>query len=295
MHNTGTVFKALSGFFYIHTEEGDVCCRARGQFKHKNANILVGDHVVYECTDPGYGIITQILERKNSFLRPAVANVDAVVIIASESIPITDPYLIDRVTVTAAARNCEAVVCINKCDLYACDRLFDIYKKSGFKTIKTSAVNGEGIKELSDYRSGKICVFTGNSGVGKSSVLNALNPDFNIQTGDISQKLGRGRHTTRHVELFNLNEETMIIDTPGFSSFDTDQNDIIKKDDLAGAFIDFTSFIGNCRYADCAHINEPDCAVKSALSSGSICRSRYDSYVRLYEIAKNIKEWENNK
>jgi len=212
------------------------------------------------------------------------------VIVASEAIPSTDPYLIDRMTAIARKNDCESVICINKLDLDPTDRLFSIYSEAGFLTVRTSAVTGEGIKELQDAISGSVCAFTGNSGVGKSSILNTLEPEFRLNVGDISKKLGRGRHTTRHVELFKLSCGAIIADTPGFSAFDTER--LASKEQLHDLFPDFAQYIGSCRFLDCAHIKEPGCKVLDAMHSGAIQKSRWDSYVRLYEQAAEYKEWE---
>ena len=240
----------------------------------------------------GKGYITEILPRRNAFVRPAVANIDVMVIVAAAVIPVTDPFLIDRVTAMAQSHDCEVVICINKCDVDPGDKLFEIYTKAGFDVIRTSAKSGIGIDELSSKISGKVCAFTGNTGVGKSSILNAMHPGLVIKTGDVSEKLGRGRHTTRHVELFKLTNGAVIADTPGFSSFDVDQMEVIKKENLQYAFLDFAPYIENCRFTNCSHIKERGCAVLEALNNGEIQKTRHDSYVRLYEQAKNIKEWE---
>ena len=287
----GVVIKAISGFFYVETSEGTVVeCRARGRFRLEKNTPLVGDRVGFEHTEQGKGYLTSILPRKNSFVRPPVANIDIMVIVASAAIPVTDPYLIDRMTATAHRNGCETIVCINKCDLDPARMLYETYSGAGLKTIRTSAETGEGLRELQCDISGCICAFTGNSGVGKSSILNMLDPNFCIAVGDISKKLGRGRHTTRHVELFKLSCGALIADTPGFSSFDTDR--LTQKDHLQHLFPDFEPYLGNCRFHDCAHIKEPGCAVIQALKSGLIQNSRHGSYVRLYEQANEYKEWE---
>jgi ribosome biogenesis GTPase len=227
--------------------------------------------------------LTSIHERKNEFKRPAVANINKMLIVASAAIPVTDPFLIDRMTVIAQKNDCEAIVCINKYDLDTAKLLYDTYSTSGFKAIRTSAETGEGISELRDAISGGICALTGNSGVGKSSILNMLDPEFSISVGGISKKLGRGRHTTRHVELYSLQDGTMLADTPGFSAFDTDY--IAPKEEIQRFFPDFEPFIGACRFQDCAHIKEPGCTLLEAVDAGEVKASRHGSYVRLYEAA----------
>ena len=289
----GVIFKALSGFYYVLSGTETYSCRARGLFRLQNNSPLVGDCVEFVVTEPKNGYITAIKPRKNSFIRPAIANLDKLVIIASQAIPTTDPFLIDRMTAISHKKNCMAIVCINKCDLDSADSLYDIYKSTGLPTIKTSAETGEGLQELLDVIRGGICAFTGNSGVGKSSILNRLNADCNIAVGEISVKLGRGRHTTRHIELFRPADDIVVADTPGFSSFDTDQ--LNEKEEIAHLFSDFAEFIGDCRFLDCAHINEPGCAVLDALRGGSIQKTRHNSYVRLYNQALKHKKWEHKK
>lgn len=293
MTETGIIMKALSGFYYVDPGDGDlVACRARGKFRHKHLTPLVGDRVEITRLEGDTGMVDEILPRKNEFLRPAVANVDQLVIIVSQATPVTDPFLIDRMTSLAEGKSCESVICINKCDLERADELFAIYSACGFATIRVSAETGEGIEELGALIAGKVSAFTGNSGVGKSSILNALEPDFSLMVGEVSEKLGRGRHTTRHVELFRLKNGAVVADTPGFSSFDTDQTEVRKKDMLAQTFREFKPYLEQCRFVGCAHVKEKGCAVRDAVKQGTIPPSRHASYVRLYDQAKAYKEWE---
>ncbi|MCL2662452.1 MAG: ribosome small subunit-dependent GTPase A [Oscillospiraceae bacterium] len=290
MIKDGFIYKALSGFYYVKSEEGTTECRARGRFRLDKSTPLVGDNVSFKPTEHGKGLLTEIHPRKNSFVRPPLANIDKMVIIASEAIPVTDTFLIDRMTAIAADSDCEPVICINKTDIDAADKLYSIYSDVGYTTVRTSALTGEGICSLVDVIDESICAFTGNSGVGKSSILNAIEPDFGISVGDISKKLGRGRHTTRHVELYRLSCGALVADTPGFSAFDSSH--LTDKDRLQFLFPEFETYIGSCRYLDCAHIKEPDCAITDALKNGKLQQTRYESYVRLYEQALEYKEWE---
>jgi len=283
----GFIIKALSGFYYVEAAGETVECRARGRFRLDKSTPLVGDRVEFTPTEQGRGYLTSIFPRKNEFARPPVANIDKMVIVASAAIPVTDPFLIDRMTAIAQKNGCESVVCINKCDLDPARRLYGIYSAAGFKTIRTSAETGEGILELAEAIRGVISAFTGNSGVGKSSILNMIDPDFHISTGDVSSKLGRGRHTTRHVELYKLACGALVADTPGFSAFDTEQ--ITDKEELQHLFPDFEPYIGKCRFLDCAHMKEPGCAVTGALEAGTLQRTRHSSYARLYEQAIEYK------
>lgn len=288
---SGRIVKALSGFYYVDCGGRTVECRARGVFRKEHLTPLVGDLVTISV-ERGKGTVATILPRKNSFLRPAVSNLDALVVLASGANPVTDPFLIDRVCAIAGDRGVPVLLCVNKIDLTAAERLIAIYRHAGFTVFPTSAETGEGIEALHAAIKGKTVAFTGNSGVGKSSVLNCLDRRFAIETGEVSEKLGRGRHTTRHVELYALGEDTFAIDTPGFSSFDTERMELVLKENLQYAFPDFAPFLGKCRYHDCAHLREPDCAVTQALADGLLEPTRYESYVRLYESAKELKPWE---
>lgn len=288
----GVIIKALSGFYYVQTSEGVVACKARGKFRLDGTSPLVGDRVRLLRDKDGSGRIDHVLERKNFFIRPAVANIDTLVFIAANANPVTDPFLIDRVAVIAHEAGCELVICVNKVDLDMGDELFDIFTAAGYRVIRTSAETGEGAPELLDALRGKICAFTGNSGVGKSSILNVLLPGAAIPTDAVSEHLGRGKHTTRHVELYPLGDGTFIADTPGFASFEIQMMQSITKEQLQYDFPEFSPYIGQCRFADCAHLKEPDCAVRRALEEGKIGASRYASYVRLYELTAKQKPWE---
>ena len=285
------IIKALSGFYYVQAEDGIVECRARGKFRKEGVSPLVGDFVTISRSGKS-GTVEEILPRKNSFIRPAVANVDLLVLLASCAIPQTEPFLIDRVLAIAGQQGVEPLICVNKNDLEPGEGLAGIYRRAGFHVIVTSAETGEGIDELRAAISGKLSAFTGNSGVGKSSILNALCPELKLAVGEVSEKLGRGRHTTRHIELYCLGNGTFVADTPGFSSFDTERMDLVLKDQLQYAFSDFAPYLGMCQFPDCAHLKEPGCAVRAALERGEIEPTRYESYKRLYEMAKEIKPWE---
>lgn len=286
----GVIIKALSGFYYVKTESGTVECRARGRFRLDGSSPLVGDRVEISLDANGKGRVDKLLPRKNFFIRPAVANIDLLIAVASEVNPVTDPFLIDRVTAFAEHMGCEVLICINKSDAARVSRLRDIYATSGYRVIETSAVTGEGVEELRGCIAGKVCAFSGNSGVGKSSLLNALEPGLGLETGVVSEKLGRGRHTTRHVEIFPAGG-AFVADTPGFASFDMEQLPPIPKEELQFCFPEFGPYIGKCRFDDCARLKEPGCAVREAMDEGKINASRHLSYARLYEISAKYKEW----
>ncbi len=284
--------KALSGFYYVQDAEGKIReCRARGRFRKDGMTPLVGDDVLF-TPEGKKGMVEEILPRKNSFMRPAVANLDLLVVFASGVIPVTEPFLIDRICAIAGNQNVPVILCINKCDLDPGDGLAEIYEQAGFAVLRTSAETGEGVEKLLELLAGRFAAFTGNSGVGKSSILNRLDAKLQIPVGEVSEKLGRGRHTTRHVEVYSLPCSASVADTPGFSSFDTERMDLVLKENLQFAFGDFAPFVGKCQFNDCAHLAEPGCAIRKALENGEIHQSRYDSYVRLYEKAKEYKPWQ---
>ena len=289
----GVIFRALSGFYDVETDGGEtVRCRARGRFRKDGENPLVGDRVRFRRESDGTGTVMEILPRKNEFLRPPVANLDCMVIFASAVNPVTDPFLIDRMTAVAEDRNCRPVICINKTDADPADGLYRLYRDAGFDTIRTSAVTGEGLDELRAAVAGRFCAFTGNSGVGKSSILNAMEPGFSLKVGEVSEKLGRGRHTTRHVEIYRLSCGARIADTPGFASFDTDRMDLTDPRRLGRDFREFAPYAGQCRFPDCVHGREQGCAVRAAAEEGRIAPSRYGSYLRLLEQIRSAKPWE---
>ncbi len=285
------IIKALSGFYYVQTEDGIVECRARGRFRRQDQSPLVGDFV--RITRQGdKGVLEALLPRKNAFIRPAVANIDQLVVLASCAIPVTEPFLIDRVLAIAQLQNVPALVVVNKDDLAPAQPLAEIYRRAGVPVLVTSAETGEGIEALREALAGKLSCLTGNSGVGKSSLLNRACPQLQLPVGEVSEKLGRGRHTTRHIELYSLGSNTFVADTPGFSAFDTERMELVHKEQLQYAFPEFAPYLGHCQFPDCAHRKEPGCAVRKALAEGKIGQTRYSSYERLYELASQLKEWE---
>ena len=287
---TGRVIKSLSGFYDVQTEKKVITCRARGSMRRTGMSPQVGD-VVDISVEKGKGMVEKIHPRKNCFVRPAVANLDLLVVFAANVNPVTEPFLIDRVAAIAGDQEVPVCICVNKCDMDPGSDLTAIYRQAGYTVIQTSAETGAGVEELRRELEGKFCAFTGNSGVGKSSILNKLDPELHLPVGEVSEKLGRGRHTTRHVQLYAIGD-ALIADTPGFSSFDTDQMEVILKENLQYAFPEFGKYIGTCQFRDCSHRKEPGCAVTTALAAGDIGKSRYDSYLKLYEKAMQINEWE---
>ena len=291
----GRIEKALSGFYYVNTGGETLQCRARGKFRREGLSPLVGDWVQVRELGNGEGFVEAVEARRNQFARPAAANIDQLVILASAAIPVTEPYLIDRIASIAALKGCQVLLCLNKCDLESADELYDIYSRSAIPVLRVSAVTGQGLDALREAIRGKLSAVTGNSGVGKSSVLNALLPSLALPVGEVSKALGRGRHTTRHVELFSLGEDTYIIDTPGFSSFDTAEMDLALKQHLLDTFPEFAPYVSDCRFTGCTHTKEKGCRVLQAVKDGLIPASRHRSYVRLYDELKDVKEWQQKK
>ena len=288
----GIIVKALSGFYYVQSGEECVVCRGRGKLRRDGVSPLVGDRVGFERAGDGSGTVKTIEPRWNYFVRPAVANIELMVIVASAVNPVSDPFLLDRMTSLAEKHDCDVLICINKADMDPGDALYDTYTRAGFSVLRTSAVTGEGVAALAEALQGRTAAFSGNSGVGKSSLLNAMEPSLRLLTGEVSEKLGRGRHTTRHVQLFPLSGGGYLADTPGFGSFDLEQMESVRREDLQYCFREFAPYLGRCRFNDCAHLKEPDCAVLEALQRGEIVPSRHSSYARLYEQAAKLKDCE---
>ncbi len=287
----GRIVKALSGFYYVQTAEELIQCRARGKFRKDGLSPLVGDHVEVRRLEDGSGMVWEIAPRRNAFTRPAVANIDQLVIIASEAVPETAPFLIDRMTAIAELKQCGVLLVINKCDLVPPETLPPIYRAAGIPVCCVSAETGAGMGELAALLADKLSAFTGNSGVGKSSILNRLDPRFALSTGEISEKLGRGRHTTRHVELFPLRSGGEVVDTPGFSTFEEEELNLQLKEALPKTFREFVPCLDRCRFAGCSHTKEKGCAVLAAVRAGEIHPSRHESYLRLYRELKDLREW----
>ena len=287
----GIIIRLLGGFYYVEAENEIIECKARGVFRKKGLSPVVGDRVEITIPKEGYASIDNILPRKNKIVRPAVANLDKLIIVSSVCEPTPNPFIIDKMTATAVNKNIEPVIVFSKSDLQSADELIKIYEKSGIKTIVFSSVTGEGANKVRDLLKDSIVAFTGNSGVGKSSLINYLFPDLNIATGDISKKLGRGRHTTRSVELYKT-DGGYVADTPGFSTVDLERYELINKEDLANCFPEFEEYITMCKFSSCSHTCEKGCAVLQAVKDGEINKSRHTSYVEMYNEVKDIKEWQ---
>ena len=266
-------------------------CKARGAFRKAKITPLVGDSVEISVEDNNKNSIESIGDRRNFFNRPPISNVDNLVIVSSTCDPKPNMLIIDRLTAVAYHKDVRPVIVFTKDDLNDAQEYVDIYRSTGIPVFSVSNRTGEGVEEIKALLDGSISVFTGNSGVGKSSLLNCIAPEFSLETGEISQKLGRGRHTTRHVELFRIGNG-YIADTPGFSSLDFETNDIIMKEDIADCFPEFRDYLGQCKFTSCAHVNDKGCKILEALKNGEINPSRHESYVALYNEVKDIKEWQ---
>ena len=286
----GVVIKGIGGNYDVVCEGQILRCRASAKIKHQKNLLAAGEYVELRITDDG-GYITERLPRRNGLIRPAIANIDQLVILASQAPPVTDPYLIDKVTVVALYQGIQPVILLNKSDLHDSVDLYHAYQKTGFPVLRASAVTGEGVEEVKAMLAGKISAFTGNSAIGKSSILNRIDSRFGLQVGDMSEKIARGRHTTRHVELFQLDNGGFVADTPGFSTFDAVRMEKLTKENLQQYFPEIDRFFAQCRFSDCKHIKEPGCVVREAVELGEIAKSRYESYCMLYEEVAAQKLW----
>lgn len=288
----GKIIKGIAGFYYVDSNAGVYQCKAKGIFRNKSIKPLVGDNVEFEITheEDREGNITEILERDNELIRPAVANIDQAMIVFALKAPNPNTNLLDKLLVCMEYQNIETIICFNKTDIADKDfaeELANTYRNAGYKVLFTSATENEGVEEVKKALKGKSTVFAGPSGVGKSSMLNAIKEDAVMETGDISEKIGRGKHTTRHSEIFKTDDDTYVFDTPGFGSLFIPG---MTKEKLEDCFPEFSLYTNECRFIGCAHLNEPDCAVKAALEEGKIAISRYESYKAFYE---ELKEQEN--
>ena len=282
----GIIVKGIGGFYYVKTADGNLVeCKARGIFRKNGIKPTVGDEVEIENAS-----IDKIFERRSYLIRPSVANIDNLIIVIAAANPEPDLLLTDKLTVAALASGITPIICVNKTDLACADDVIKVYKTAGFEVISVSATENIGRNELLRITKGKISAFAGLSGVGKSSILNLMT-DFDAETGEIS-RINRGKHTTRHVELFELDNDTFILDTPGFSSLALSDICDVKANELASYYPEFENTDEECRFKGCSHINEPDCAVKKLVEDGEVTNSRYESYKILYEQLKQIKEWE---
>ncbi|RNA69643.1 ribosome small subunit-dependent GTPase A [Alteribacter keqinensis] len=287
----GRIVKALSGFYYVENEDGIFQCRGRGNFRKRKITPLVGDRVAFEAANKTDGYVLDVYERENQLVRPPIANVEQAVLVFSTQEPDFSPLLLDKFLVHVEANEIEPVICLSKIDLLneqkeeAMNEAEALYQSLGYTVISTSIFVDETIKMLRPYLSGRVSVFAGQSGVGKSSLLNALKPELNLATNQISKSLGRGKHTTRHVELIPV-DGGYVADTPGFSSLDFEGMDV---EGLTYCFPEMRKRMNDCKFRGCTHINEPKCAVKEAVEAGTVAKGRYNHYLQFAEEIKNQK------
>lgn len=287
--NKGIITKGIGGFYYVEVANTTYECKARGVFRKNKVMPLVGDTVEISINENAENTIDKICERKNFLIRPPVSNIDNLIIVVSTVEPRPNFLVIDKLIAVAEYKNIEPIIVVSKTDLGDYSNIVDAYKNSGITLIVIEEDNDvEKVKRLME---GKITAFTGNSGVGKTTLLNKLDSSLKLSTGSISEKLGRGRHTTREAQLFNVCGG-YVIDTPGFSSFEFGKNEIIKKDELAECFREFREYLGTCQFTSCSHTNDKGCKICEAVKNGLISESRHNNYIAMYNQAKEIKEWE---
>ena len=287
----GIILRSIGGFYYVEAADTVYTCRARGSFRRQGLTPVAGDRVVIAVEEGDTGVVEEILPRRNVLVRPPVANLDLLVLVASVCQPRTNTLVLDKMIAVAEKKEITPIVVINKSDLGDPSELEQIYHSTGLTCFTVSANEPDSLRPLRERLAGQVSVFAGNSGVGKSSILNGIDPTLVLETGEISQKLGRGRHTTRTATLYRL-ADGYLVDTPGFSSLDLEQVEFIDKEELPYCFREFAPYEGTCRFAGCAHYKEPGCGVRQAVEAGEIARSRYESYVTMYEAVKDVKEWE---
>ncbi|MCI9667111.1 MAG: ribosome small subunit-dependent GTPase A [Angelakisella sp.] len=289
---TGLILRSQGGFYQVRTSAGELRCRGRGRFRKEATQLLVGDQVEVQPTEEGAGFITGLAPRKNFLIRPPVANLDRLVLVVSAADPAPNLLVVDKLTAIAARRGIPAALVFTKPDLADTANLAAIYRGAGYPVCQVNSLTGEGIPQVRALFQGGLSAFCGNSGAGKSTLLNALYPELQLATGEISRKLGRGRHTTRHVELFPTGDGGYIADTPGFSAVEFLQFEKMPAAALENCFPEFGPYREKCRFTGCSHRVEKGCAVLAAVEEGKIPESRHQSYRAIYEELRGVKEWE---
>ena len=288
----GVIIKGIGGFYYVEAAGEVYECKARGAFRKKKITPLAGDNVTITVREGKENTIDEIGERKNFLLRPPVANIDTLIIVSSVKDPVPSLLVIDKMTAIAVDKGIKPCVVFSKSDLGDTTELESIYRKAGIDVVSVCCKTGEGIEKVKEMINDGITVFTGNTGVGKSSLLNCIDDRFSLATGEISDKLGRGRHTTREVTLYHINNG-LVADTPGFSSLDIEQtSDVIVKENLPFCFPEFQEYLGKCKFTSCSHTVEKGCLILEALNNGEIDKNRHESYVSMYNDVKDLKEWQ---
>ena len=290
MIKEGLILKGIGGFYYVETADGVFECKAKGKFRKEGITPLAGDRVTVTIRTDKENTIDEIKERKNKLRRPPVANIDKLFVVVSTAKPYPNTLVIDKMTVLAEKHGIEPVIIITKTDLEEYIELYETYKKAGYRVYLHSKETNENLAEIEKELSGCICAFTGNSGVGKSTLINALCPSLTLETGEISDKLGRGRHTTRQAEIFHVGDG-LVIDTAGFSSIDFADDSVIFSSDLENYFPEISSHIGECKFTGCAHLGDKGCRITELVENGEMSLSRYESYKTMYEEQKSLKKW----
>ncbi len=288
----GLLLEGIGGFYYVEAADTVYECKARGSLRREHVTPVAGDRVIITLPDEGYGVLEQVLPRRNVMVRPPVANLDCLAICVSVAQPRPNLLLLDKMIALAEDLSIEPLVVVTKTDLSAPPFPEQVYRDAGFTVFSVNTAESETVEPLREFLRGKIAAFTGNSGVGKSSLLNLLDPTLQRETGDISEKLGRGRHTTRSTVLIPLEGGGYLADTAGFSSLDTERMVTVEKDRLFDCFREFAPYFGKCRFTGCSHVHEPQCAIRQAVEDGEIAPSRYDSYTVMYAEANTRKPWE---
>ena len=287
----GIIIRLTGGFYYVDVNGEILECKARGKFRKNGESPVVGDRVEVALKPDGYHSVEKILERTNHLVRPPLSNLEALVIVISTVDPLPNTLVIDKLTAAAVDIGTVPYIVFSKTDVKECDELVQVYRKAGFPTFTYSDGDEESVSVVREALKGKIVAFIGNSGVGKSTLINNLYPELQLETGQISRKLGRGRHTTRTVELFRT-DSGYVADTPGFSTMDLERYHLVSKDQLMYCFPEFEDHIHNCKFTSCMHICEKGCAVIEAVKNGEIPESRHNSYIEMYNKIKDIKPWE---
>ena len=282
----GRIIGINGGFYTVETSADIYTAKPRGVFRKNGLKPMTGDIVTICVEENAEPLITDVSDRKNELIRPPLANLDAVLLVVSAVEPAPNAFVIDKLIAVLESKEIEPVLVFTKSDLRYFEDFFEIYRKIGFKTFVANNVTGDGVDEIRAFIDGKVCALIGNSGVGKSSLMNHLAPEEKIRTGEISKKLGRGRHTTRDVKLYKLSETTYIADTPGFSTVEVSKYVKIPSELVKNCFREFVELGKDCRFADCRHLKETDCKIRTAADEGNISKSRYDSYCRIYEEAR---------
>ncbi|MBR2406574.1 MAG: ribosome small subunit-dependent GTPase A [Clostridia bacterium] len=289
----GLIVQGIGGFYYVETADAVYECKARGAFRREGITPVAGDRVEIAVNEDGVtGTLQRVLPRRNVLVRPPVANLDQLAVVASVAEPAPHPLLLDKLIAIAEENEIEPIVVITKSDLQDTTVWEETYRKAGIPVFTVTVTDPQTADPLREQLKGRITAFAGNSGVGKSSLLNVIEPSWQRETGEISQKLGRGRHTTRSAELFRLPNGGYLADTAGFSALDMERIHPIDKERLEDCFREFRPLFGQCRFTGCAHVHEPDCAVKAAVEAGEICLTRYESYCAMYAQAEQRKSWE---